>query len=367
MNGLFSMTSGGMVEVPRGLHRPPLCGGARLAEGDAREALVASLQSEVARLEGGRAMEDERPVSTGVKALDRLLPGGGLKRGTLVEYLSGGSGDKAGGGGAAMLSLAAAREACGEGRALVVVERGRGQGKEVRGRRSEVRDEGSRFKVRDSKLRERGQGAGDRGQGFKEDGTRSVPVTRFYPPAAAAWGIDLSAMLVLRTANEADALWAFDQALRCPGVGAVWGAWDRLDVRDFRRLQLAAEVGGTVGLLIRPARVRGQPTWAEVGWEIGAVPYLFQWLRKKHYPHPNPLPKGEGTIFSRGRRSRQEQDRGVWRLEVELVRCRGAADGQKVVLELDEMSGEWREVGYEAAHSVSVFAELADSTGARRA
>jgi hypothetical protein len=57
----------------------------------------------------------------------------------------------------------------------------------------------------------------------------------------------------------------------------------------------------------------------------------------------------------------------AWRLEVQLVRCRGAAGGQKVVLELDEMSGEWEEVGYEAARSVSVFAELADSTGARRA
>jgi hypothetical protein len=302
----------------------------------ARDALVASLQREVERLEGGRQAEDERPVSTGVKALDRLLPGGGLKRGTLVEYLNGASNAAAGGGGAATLSLAAAREACGEGRALVVVER--------------------------------------------TDGTRSVPVTRLYPPAAMAWGIDPAAMLVLRTTNEADAVWAFDQALRCPGVGAVWGAWERLDVRDFRRLQLAAEMGGTIGLLVRPARVRGQPTWAEVRWEVGTVPFyvadyrergftktdLFSRVRKTYHPHPNPLPKGEGTVFSRRGGSGQCQDRCGWRLEVGLVRCRGAAGGKKVLLELDEMSSEWREVEYESAHCMSVFAELADSA-ARRA
>jgi protein ImuA len=331
----------------------------------ARDALVAGLRREVEKLEGGRVVEDERRVSTGVKALDRLLPGGGLKRGTLVEYLSGSTGS-----GAATLSLAAARKACGEGRAFVVVEK---EG-EVRGQRSEITSRSSKFKVQSSKLEGRRQKTGDRGQKFGGDGTRSVPATRFYPPAAAAWGIDLAAMLVVRTTNEADALWAFDQALRCPGVGAVWGAWERLDGRDFRRLQLAAEIGGTIGVLIRPARVRGQSTWAEVRLEVGAVPLLgdfartgfFSRFRKSHYPHPNPLPKGEGTVNSRRRRGGQWPDGWGWRLAVELVRCRGTADGQKVVLELDEMNGEWREVGYEATRAVSVFAELADST-ARRA
>ncbi|HEY2413349.1 MAG TPA: hypothetical protein VGI40_13950 [Pirellulaceae bacterium] len=281
-----------------------------------RDALVADLRREVERLEGGRQLEDERRVSTGVRALDRLLPGGGLKRGTLVEYLSG-----AAGGGAATLSLAAAREACGEGKALVVIERA------TQTRRASEEDR----------------------------------LGHFYPPAAAAWGVDLSAMLVLRTTNEADALWAFDQALRCPGVGAVWGAWNRLDVRDFRRLQLAAEVGGTIGLLVRPAKLRGQPTWAEVRFLVSPrskVQSPKSWRRRSgKFPKQKSHGLGPWTL-----------DFGLqaWRLQVELVRCRGAAGGQKVVLELDEMSGEWREADYEAAHSVSVFAELADST-ARRA
>jgi protein ImuA len=159
-------------------------------------------------------------------------------------------------------------------------------------------------------------------------------------------------MLVLRTTNEADAVWAFDQALRCPGVGAVWGAWDRLDVRDFRRLQLAAETSGTIGLLIRPARLRGQPTWAEVKFEVRRTKYEVR-KRKKNI---------SSFVLRRSSFSFPP-----WRLCVELVRCRGATGEQKVVLELDEMSGEWKEVSDEPSHWVSVFAELADSTGARRA
>ena len=141
-------------------------------------------------------------ISTGSPALDCLLPGGGLRRGTLVEYLTSTTGS-----GAGTLALAAAREACREGRALVVLD---------------------------------------------------CTTSYFYPPAAAAWGIDLAKLLVLRPVNEADALWALDQALRCPGVGAVWTEWDWIDMRDFRRLQLAAECGGTLGLLVRSARYRGR-------------------------------------------------------------------------------------------------------------
>src|SRR3954451_17717658 len=84
----------------------------------ARDALMASLRREVAKLEGGQAPEDERPVSTGSPALDRLLPAGGLRRGTLVEYLTSASGS-----GSGTLALSAAREACHQGRAFVVLDR----------------------------------------------------------------------------------------------------------------------------------------------------------------------------------------------------------------------------------------------------
>jgi len=270
----------------------------------AREALVASLRREVSRLEAGRPPEDEVPISTGSPALDRLLPAGGLRRGTLVEYLT-----SAAGSGAGTLALATAREACGEGRAFVVVD-------------------GS---VIDT-LR----------VPFEADGTRSATTTHFYPSAIAAWGIDPSAMLVLRPVSEADALWTLDQALRCPGVGAVWARCGRLDTRDFRRLQLAAEYGGTLGLLLRSARQRGQPTWADVQWEVRCRSRETQ----RNAPFVQMTP---------------------WRLHVELVRCRGAAGGRAVVLELDEASGVWREAFDHATHSLPLSALLAHPAAPRRA
>jgi protein ImuA len=264
----------------------------------ARKALVASLQRQVARLEAGRPPDDDQPVSTGSPALDSLLPAGGLRRGTLVEYLTASAG-----GGAATLALSAAREACREGRAFVVLDV-----------------------------------VGTLRVPLPQDGTRSVPTTKFYPPAAAAWGIDLATMLVLRPPNQADALWALDQALRCPGVGAVWATCDRLDVRDFRRLQLAAECGRTLGLLSRPARLRGQSTWADVQWEVEQASSL---------PSPR-VPKRSLHLLP------------PWTLRVELVRCRGKPGGESVLLQLDETDATWREVPRHATHSLPLPAQLAD-------
>jgi hypothetical protein len=58
--------------------------------------------------------------------------------------------------------------------------------------------------------------------------------------------------------------WFVTQALACPGVDAVL-CWPR-DVSPtmFRRWQLAAERGGSVGLLMRPSTARAAPSWADV-------------------------------------------------------------------------------------------------------
>ena len=145
--------------------------------------------------------------STGVAALDRLLPGGGLRHGMLVEWLA-----ELPGCGAATLGLLAAREACRAGGMLVVLDRMRA----------------------------------------------------FYPPAAAGWGVDPARLIVVRPRTPRDEIWAAVQSLRSPVVAAVWTMIDRLDSRNFRRLQLAAEAGGTLGVLVRGASARGQPSWADV-------------------------------------------------------------------------------------------------------
>lgn len=72
-----------------------------------------------------------------------------------------------------------------------------------------------------------------------------------YAPALAARGVDLSRLLLLCPGNDADAMWAIEQALRS-GVCGVVAAWPgRMDDRCLRRLQLAAETGGALGVLFR--------------------------------------------------------------------------------------------------------------------
>jgi hypothetical protein len=175
-----------------------------------RRASAAVLQTLAEQL---RALEETRwggsgeVVSTGSAALDRLLGEGGFRRGTLVEWLAAGAAD-----GAATLALLAARHLLAAGGALVVIDR------------------------------------------------RRV----FYPPAAARLGFALENMIVVRPVNRADHAWALDQALRSRGVAAVWTCLEKQDARTLRRLQLAAETSGAVGLLLRDAQARGEPSWADV-------------------------------------------------------------------------------------------------------
>ena len=175
--------------------------------------LVDRLQTRLRRMEGAHHVQGKR-ITTGIETLDRLLPGGGLPLGTLAEWL----GEP--GSGAGSLALLAAREACREGGALVVVDRPR----------------------------------------------------CFYPPAADAMGIDLENLIVVRPQDQADERWAVHQALSCPAVDAVLCWPEKLDDRTFRRWQLAAEKGGGLGLLVRPEQALAGPTWSEVRLQVRAVP-----------------------------------------------------------------------------------------------
>lgn len=180
---------------------------------------VEALRQEIARLEGTAQRQQATWIPSGLAALNRILPGRGFCTGTLVEWLAAGEGA-----GATTLALMAASQACRQGGGLVVVD-----------------------------------GRGD-----------------FYPPAALRLGIEPARLIVVRTGNKADHHWALDQALRCPGVAAVL-AWPEsvegiFDGRTFRRLQLAAEEGGSLGLLVRPQSVQGKPSWADVRLLVEPLP-----------------------------------------------------------------------------------------------
>ena len=87
----------------------------------------------------------------------------------------------------------------------------------------------------------------------------SDPAGELYPPALADLGIPLERLFLLRP-GEADHVWAIAECLRCRGVAAVVAGLPsrrRLSRIEARRLQLAAERGGGVGLLLRAARPGG--------------------------------------------------------------------------------------------------------------
>ncbi|MEP7183424.1 MAG: translesion DNA synthesis-associated protein ImuA [Betaproteobacteria bacterium] len=78
-----------------------------------------------------------------------------------------------------------------------------------------------------------------------------------YAPALAAAGINLARLLVVRCRTSADALWAYEQALRAPECGAAFAWLDVKDDRLLRRLAVAARDGRTWGVLWRRPGQRG--------------------------------------------------------------------------------------------------------------
>jgi protein ImuA len=104
----------------------------------------------------------------------------------------------------------------------------------------------------------------------------SDPAHEFYPPAllsssseASATSLDLRRLILLRCDNPADELWALAECLRCKGVSATVASISRLTQLQARRLQLAAECGGGIGLFMRPYVAKSHvPYAAATRWRV---------------------------------------------------------------------------------------------------
>jgi protein ImuA len=182
-----------------------------------RAEVVAELREKLEALESSLrnpAGESDIIRPTGVAPLNALLPEGGFRGGSLVEWLA-----EEDGAGVVTLALHAARPWLASGQTCLVVD--------------------------DSQ--------------------------RFYPLAAAALGIGLEQLLIVRPTAR-DLFWTLEQVLRCRGVAVTVGWFGPAADRVLRRLQLAAETGGGIGILLRPAAVRTQPTWAQLRLLVRAVP-----------------------------------------------------------------------------------------------
>ena len=266
---------------------------------DPRDELLRQLREQLGRAGTTPSTGDKETTvfSSGAAAVDRWLPGGGLRQGMLVEWLA-----ELPGSGATTMSFLAAREACREGGLCVVIDSQR----------------------------------------------------TFYPPAVAAWGIDLDRLIIVWPRNAREELWAAIQALRSPVVAAVWAPIERLGDRAFRRLQLAAEEGRTLGLFVRPARVRGQPSWADVRMLVSPWSVVRSPLSSNHRLRTTDNHRLRTTDYGR-------------QLQVSLLHCRGARAGGSVVLEIDDANHAIREVTTNhETHSLPVVAKLADSTADSR-
>lgn len=85
-----------------------------------------------------------------------------------------------------------------------------------------------------------------------------------YAPALAQRGIELRRLLVVSPASATEALWAAEQALSSGVCAAVLLWLQGSDDRWLRRLKLAAEAGGALGVLFRPERHRFEPSPASL-------------------------------------------------------------------------------------------------------
>ncbi len=205
--------------------------------------IVEELRERIQRLEGAAARR-RLVLPFGIKEIDRHLPGGGLALGALHEVAGGGNGAIDGAAAALFAAGIAART---RGQVLWCV--------------------------------------------IRQD---------LFAPALAQAGLVPDRVIYVEAGDEKAVLACFEEGLRHGGLAAVVAEVARLSMTASRRLQLAAESSGAIGIAIRRWRRQteaadfGQPTASVTRWRVTALPAT-----------PLPVP-GVG--------------RARWQLE--LIRCR---------------------------------------------
>ena len=205
--------------------------------------VVDELRERIQRLEGGAARQ-RTVLPFGLQEIDRILPGGGLALGALHEVAGGGNGAIDGAAAALFAAGIAART---RGKVLWCVTR-----------------------------------------------------PDLFAPAIAQAGLQPDRVIYVEAGDEKSILACFEEGLAPSGLGAVVAEVARLSMTASRRLQLAAETSGAIGIAIRRWRRQaeaadfGQPTASVTRWRVSVLPST-----------PLPVP-GVG--------------RARWQLE--LIRCR---------------------------------------------
>ncbi|MBW4656539.1 MAG: ImuA family protein [Kaiparowitsia implicata GSE-PSE-MK54-09C] len=182
---------------------------------------IAELRERVQRLEGAKGRA-RTVLPFGLPEVDSRLPGGGLALGCLHEVAGGGNGAVDGAAAALFAAGVAART---RGKVLWCVTR--------------------------------------------QD---------LFAPALAQAGLLPGRVIFVEAGDEKALLACMEEGLRHGGLGAVVAEVARLSMTASRRLQLAAEGSGTIGIAVRrwrrPTEVAdfGQPTASVTRWRVSVLP-----------------------------------------------------------------------------------------------
>jgi protein ImuA len=182
---------------------------------------VIELRERIARLEG-RPRRAKSVLPFGIPVIDSRLPGGGLARGALLEVAGGGNGAIDGAAAALFAAGVAGRTA---GKALWCVAR-----------------------------------------------------PDLFAPALAQAGLAADRVVYVEAGDDKAILACMEEGLRHGGLGAVVGEIARLPMTASRRLQLAAEGTGSIGVALRRWRRHsdasdfGAPTAAMTRWRVSVLP-----------------------------------------------------------------------------------------------
>lgn len=184
-------------------------------------AIISELRERIQHLEG-TAVRPKIVLPFGVREIDDRLPGGGLAYGAIHEFSGGGEGAVDGAAAALFAAGVAART---KGKVVWCLAR-----------------------------------------------------PDLFAPALAQVGLHPDRVIYVEAIREEYVLEACEEALRFGGLGAVVAETVRLPMVVSRRLQLAVEGSGTLGLIVRRWRRQtqasdfGHPTAAASRWRISALP-----------------------------------------------------------------------------------------------
>jgi protein ImuA len=131
------------------------------------------------------------------------------------------------------------------------------------------------------------------------------------------FGLSPADLVLVQAPRPADGLWAMEEALRCPAVAGALLLGNGLDLTAARRLQLAAETGGGIGLLLRPDTAEPPPSAAVTRWRVGALPGTGS------APHDLGDPRWSLELL-RSRGGRPGRWEAVWRAAAERLDVEGA-------------------------------------------